>query len=71
MQKGLKQCGEITMKKTWLSHSNNDSMFKKQIQITNELSFQPQDQTHNDPPPSFEQQCSQLTHKCLNQSNVS
>ncbi len=71
MQKGLKQCGKSTMKKTWLSHSNNNSMSKKQIQITNELSSQPQDQTHNDLPPNFEQQCSQLKHKCLNQSNAS
>jgi hypothetical protein len=46
-------------------------MLEKQIQITNDLSSQPQDQTHNDLPPSFEQQRSQLTHKCLNQSNAS
>jgi hypothetical protein len=46
-------------------------MLENKIQITNELSSQPQDQTHNDPPPSFEQQCSKLTHKCLNQSSAS
>jgi predicted nucleic-acid-binding Zn-ribbon protein len=57
-QKGLKQCGE-------------NNMLEKQIQMTNDLSSQPQDQTHNDFLPSFEQQCSQLTHQCLNQSNAS
>jgi hypothetical protein len=67
----LKQRGENAMKKTWLNHSNNESMLENKIQITNELSSQPQDQTHNDPPPSFEQQCSKLTHKCLNQSSAS
>lgn len=38
MQECLKQYGESPVINTQLSHSNNDFMRGKQIQITNELS---------------------------------
>lgn len=55
VEEGLKQFGENTMKKTQCSHSNNDSICRKEIQITSELSSQLEDQTHNDPPPRPQQ----------------